>query len=146
MPPNLTPLGLNKHSIDASSADHRKRHARERLITLTRLMDSAIDVPMLRTKVGLDALLGVVPVAGDLLSAAVGVYLITQARELGASRWLQAKMVGNLALDAAVGSVPLAGDLFDVYFRAHRRNLKLLQKELGEPFLDTVSEGAVRRR
>lgn len=122
-------------SIDISSAE-RKRRARERLITLTRLMDSAIDVPVLRTTVGLDALLGVVPVAGDLLSAAVGVYLISQARELGASRWLQAKMAGNLVLDAAVGAVPLAGDVFDVYFRAHRRNLKLLQQHLGEPYLD----------
>ena len=122
-------------SIDISSAE-RKRRARERLITLTRLMDSAIDVPMLRTTVGLDALLGLVPVAGDLLSAAIGVYLITQARELGASRWLQAKMIRNLVVDAALGSVPLAGDVFDVYFRAHRRNLKLLQAELGEPYLD----------
>ena len=122
-------------SIDISSAE-RKRRARERLITLTRLMDSAIDVPMLRTTVGLDALLGLVPVAGDLLSAAIGIYLITQARELGASRWLQAKMIRNLVVDAAVGSVPLAGDVFDVYFRAHRRNLKLLQAELGEPYLD----------
>ena len=122
-------------SMDISSAE-RKRRARERLITLTRLMDSAIDVPMLRTTVGLDALLGLVPVAGDLLSAAIGVYLITQARELGASRWLQAKMIRNLVVDAALGSVPLAGDVFDVYFRAHRRNLKLLQAELGEPYLD----------
>jgi hypothetical protein len=122
-------------SIDISSAE-RKRRARERLITLTRLMDSAIDVPMLRTTVGLDALLGLVPVAGDLLSAAIGVYLITQARELGASRWLQAKMIRNLVVDAALGSVPLAGDVFDVYFRAHRRNLKLLQAELGEPYFD----------
>ena len=134
----------------------RKRRARERLITLTRLMDSALDVPVLRTKVGLDALLGIVPVAGDLLSAAVGVYLIAQARELGASRWLQGKMIGNLVLDAAVGSVPLAGDIFDVYFRAHRRNLKLLQQHLGEPYLDAAgadamivdvdAERAVRRR
>ena len=122
-------------SIDISSAE-RKRRARERLIALTRLMDSAIDVPMLRTTVGLDALLGLVPVAGDLLSAAIGIYLITQARELGASRWLQAKMIRNLVVDAALGSVPLAGDVFDVYFRAHRRNLKLLQAELGEPYLD----------
>lgn len=122
-------------SIDISPAE-RKRRARERLITLTRLMDSAVDVPMLRTKVGLDALLGVVPIAGDLVSAAIGVYLITQARELGASRWLQGKMVANLMLDAAVGAVPLAGDVFDIYFRAHRRNLSLLQQHLGEPYLD----------
>lgn len=132
-------------SIDISSAE-RKRRARERLITLTRLMDSAIDVPALRTTVGLDALLGLVPVAGDLLSAAVGVYLIAQARELGASRWLQAKMAYNLVLDATVGAVPLAGDVFDVYFRAHRRNLKLLQKELGEPFIEGTGGPAPRRR
>ncbi len=122
-------------SIGIPSAE-RKRRARERLITLTRLMDSIVDVPLLRTKVGLDALMGVVPVAGDLLSAAIGVYLITQARELGASRWLQGKMLGNLLLDAALGAVPLAGDVFDIYFRAHRRNLKLLQQQLGEPYLD----------
>ena len=129
-------------SIELSPAE-RKRRARERLITLTRLMDSAVDVPLLRTKVGLDAVLGVIPVAGDLLSAAIGVYLITQARELGASRWLQGKMVGNLVLDAAVGVVPLAGDLFDVYFRAHRRNLKLLQQHLGEPYLDGLDADGV---
>jgi len=132
-------------SINISPAD-RKRRARERLIRLTRLMDTAIDVPLLRTTVGVDALLGIVPVAGDLLSAAVGVYLITQARELGASRWLQAKMAGNLVIDAAVGAVPLAGDVFDIYFRAHRRNLKLLQDALGEPYLDAPRERAVRTR
>ena len=131
-------------SIDLSAAD-RKRRARERLITLTRLMDSAVDVPMLRTQIGLDALLGVVPVAGDLASAAIGLFMINEARELGASRWLLAKMLRNLVVDAAVGSVPLAGDVFDIYFRAHRRNLKLLQDELGEPFLESPS-GAVRRR
>ncbi len=47
-------------------------------------------------------------------------------------------MVGNLLIDTAVGAVPVAGDLFDVYFKAHTRNLKLLQKELGEPFLDAA--------
>lgn len=136
-------LNSTKPSV-RRTAEERKRLARERLISLTRLMDSAIDVPILRTKVGLDALLGVVPVAGDLLSAAVGIYLITQARELGASRWLQGKMIGNLVLDAAVGVVPLAGDVFDVYFRAHRRNLKLLQQHLGEPYIDTAGEGKLR--
>jgi hypothetical protein len=106
------------------------------LIVLTRLMDSAVEVPLLRTRVGLDALLGLVPGLGDVASAAIGLYLVMEARKLGASRWLQAKMVGNLLVDGAVGAVPIAGDLFDVYFKAHVRNLKLLQKELGEPFLD----------
>jgi hypothetical protein len=121
-----------------SSADaaKRRRLARERLIALSRLMDSAVDVPALRTTVGLDALLGLVPVVGDFVSMGIGLYLVRQARELGASRALQARMIGNLVVDAAIGAVPVAGDIADVYFRAHRRNLKLLQRELGEPFIE----------
>jgi hypothetical protein len=124
----------------------RKRAARERLIVLTRLLDSAIAVPALRTRVGLDALLGLLPGVGDLISGALGLYLVAEARQLGASRWLQARMIGNLLIDTAVGAVPVAGDLFDVYFKAHLRNLKLLQKELGEPFIDRDIDGAMGAR
>ena len=135
---------IDGRPIDAPA--ERKRRARERLLTLSKLMDAAVSIPLLRTRVGLDALLGIVPVAGDLLSAAIGLYLVAQARELGASRWLQARMVGNLLLDAAVGAVPIAGDLADVYFKAHRRNLKLLQTTLGEPYIDVVDPLPARRR
>ena len=129
-----------------ATASERKEIARQRLVALTRLMDEAVYVPVLRTRVGLDALLGLVPVAGDLVSAAIGLYSVAQARELGASRWLQARMISNLLLDAAVGAVPLAGDLADVYFKAHRRNLKLLQKSIGEPYIDGAEPRPVRRR
>lgn len=132
------------HAVPIRNHAERRRLARERLIRLSHLMDAAIEVPILRTRVGLDAVLGLVPVAGDLLSAGIGLFLVAQARELGASRWLQAKMIGNLLADAALGAVPLAGDIADVYFRAHLRNLKLLQKELGEPYLDVAD--APRRR
>ena len=109
-------------------------------------MDSAVEVPVVRTRVGLDALLGVVPVVGDVLSAGIGLYLVMQARELGASRTLQARMVGNLLLDAAIGAVPIAGDIADVFFRAHRRNLKLLQKELREPWIEGELVAPVLKR
>jgi hypothetical protein len=128
-----------------SNPAERKRRARERLLTLSRLMDAAVDIPLLRTRVGLDALLGIVPVAGDLLSAAIGLYLVAQARELGASRWLQTRMIGNLLLDAALSVVPVAGDVADIYFKAHLRNLRLLQKELGEPYIDIGSTTDLRR-
>jgi hypothetical protein len=127
--------GIPQIASDVSAHD-RKRRARERLITLTRLMDAAVELPGLRTSVGLDALLGVVPVVGDVVSAGIGLYLVAQARELGASRRLQARMIGNLVLDVAIGAVPIAGDIADVFFRAHRRNLKLLQKELREPWIE----------
>ncbi|MGZ8274762.1 MAG: DUF4112 domain-containing protein [Burkholderiaceae bacterium] len=128
------------------TASDRKQLARERLVVLTRLMDEAVHVPMLGTRVGLDALLGVVPVAGDLISAGIGLYMVAQARELGASRWLQARMIGNLLLDVAVGAVPVVGDLADVYFKAHRRNLKLLQESIGEPYIEVAEPLPVRRR
>jgi len=99
-------------------------------------MDSAITMPGVRRGVGLDALLGLVPIAGDTVSALIGLYSILQARELGASRWLQVRMVGNLVVDAALGAVPIAGDVVDVFFRAHRRNLELLQRELNEPWIE----------
>jgi hypothetical protein len=128
------------------TASERKELARQRVVALTRLMDEAVEVPVLGTRVGLDALLGLVPVAGDLVSAGIGLYMVAQARELGASRWLQARMIGNLMLDAALGAVPVAGDLADVYFKAHRRNLKLMQQALGEPYIEVVEPLPARRR
>jgi len=124
---------------------NRKRRARERLIMLARLMDSAVTLPGVRRGVGLDALLGLVPVAGDALSALIGLYSVLQARELGASRWLQARMIGNLLLDAAIGAVPIAGDIADVFFRAHRRNLELLRRELKEPWIEPLMRTNVTR-
>jgi hypothetical protein len=129
-----------------TTASERKELARRRLVALTRLMDEAVEVPVLGTRVGLDALLGLVPLVGDLVSAGIGLYAVAQARELGASRWLQARMIGNLLADAALGAVPLAGDLADVYFKAHRRNMKLLQKAIGEPYIDVDDPVPARRR
>jgi hypothetical protein len=130
------------------ATDARRQAARDRLIGLTRLLDSAIAIPGLRMRIGLDALLGLIPGVGDLVSGALGLLLIREARILGASRWLQARMLMNLLVDATAGSVPLAGDLFDVYFKAHERNLRLLRKELGEPWLDgdsTARQDGTRR-
>jgi hypothetical protein len=127
-----------KESPSRAATAARRQAARERLITLTRLMDGLFEIPVIRRKVGLDAVIGMVPVLGDLVSAGIGLYLVFEARELGASRWLQARMVGNLLLDFLVGIVPVLGDFFDALFRAHQRNLTLLQKELGEPYIDAA--------
>jgi len=125
-----------KHASARGRSSARRDAARRRLVTLTRLMDGLFEIPILGRRAGLDALLGLVPVAGDLVSAGIGLYLVFEARELGASRWLQARMIGNLLLDFAVGAVPVLGDFFDVLYRAHYRNLRMLQRELGEPYID----------
>lgn len=137
--PRFSRGGTSASSARRRSSSARREAARKRLIMLTRLMDGLFVIPMLGRKVGLDAIIGMVPVVGDLVSASIGLYLVLEARELGASRWLQARMVGNLLLDFLVGVVPVLGDFFDVMFRAHARNLKLLQKELGEPYIDAAA-------
>lgn len=128
-----------KSAARRSASAARKEAARKRLTVLTRMMDGLFEIPLVKRRFGLDPLIGMVPVVGDLIPAAIGLYLVFEARELGASRWLMARMIGNLLLDLAVGVVPVLGDFFDFMFRAHHRNLKLLQKELGEPYIDAAA-------
>ncbi|GEO99833.1 DUF4112 domain-containing protein [Methylobacterium haplocladii] len=101
-----------------------------RLEQLAHLMDTAFLIPGTNRRVGLDALIGLVPVIGDIAGMAIASYIVYEARRLGAPRWLVWRMMGNVAFDGAVGAVPLAGDLFDAAFKANRRNVRLLRKHL----------------
>lgn len=101
-----------------------------RLNTLARLMDSLFVIPGTGVRLGADAVLGLVPVAGDLLAQLVSVYIIWEAKRLGASKLVLWRMVGNSLVDTAFGAVPIVGDAFDVAFRANMKNLRLLQRHL----------------
>ena len=79
-------------------------------------------------KFGWDAIIGLVPVVGDLATTAIGVYPLYVARKHGLSRFVRARMVSNLLIDWAVGCVPLVGDVFDVGFKAHLKNAALLER------------------
>lgn len=87
-------------------------------------------IPGIRRRVGLDAIAGLVPVVGDVLTAAMGLYLVWEARNLGLPRWKLWRMIGNVGLDTVVGAVPLAGDLFDLLYRSNTRNLKIIRGHL----------------
>jgi hypothetical protein len=92
------------------------------------LMDRAIVIPGTKIAVGLDALLGLLPVGGDVLTGIVQAALVLIAlRHYRVPRSVAARMMGNVALDIAIGSIPLLGDLFDVAFKANTRNIKLLE-------------------
>ena len=101
-----------------------------RLEAVARLMDSAFTIPGTTITMGLDGLIGLVPVIGDLATSVISAYLIWEARKLGASRWLIARMSANVAIDTLVGSVPVLGDAFDVMFRANVKNMQLLRLHL----------------
>jgi Domain of unknown function (DUF4112) len=114
----------------APQRDTDTRDVLVRLDALAKLMDSAITIPGTKIVMGLDAFLGLLPVVGDAISSVISGYIIWEARRLGASRWLIARMAGNAALDAVVGSVPVLGDVFDVAFKANRKNVALLQRHI----------------
>ena len=97
---------------------------------LARLLDTRWEIPGLGVRFGVDAVAGLVPVVGDLATGLVSFYIVHRASELGASRPLVARMVANVVIDTVFGSVPLLGSVFDVFFKANRRNLRLLRRHL----------------
>lgn len=101
-----------------------------RLEALANLMDTALIIPGTEIRFGLDALIGLVPGIGDAITTAISLYIVNEARALGAPKLLVARMIGNVAMDGLVGAVPLVGDAFDVAFRANRRNMALLRDHL----------------
>jgi hypothetical protein len=101
-----------------------------RIDALATLLDTAFVMPGSNIRFGLDALIGLLPGLGDLISTAFSLFIVREARALGAPRWLVARMLVNVAVDGVVGAVPLVGDAFDVAWRANRRNMALLQKHL----------------
>jgi hypothetical protein len=98
------------------------------LEALAKLMDGAFVVPGTNIRMGLDAVIGLVPVAGDVIAGLVSAYLIWEGRQLGAPKWLIARMMANTLIDTVVGAVPVVGDAFDVVFRANMKNMALLRR------------------
>jgi hypothetical protein len=101
-----------------------------RIEAVARIMDGLFEIPGTNIRVGLDAIIGLVPVVGDLLSQVISSYIIWEARQLGVSRFTMARMIANSAIDTAVGIIPFVGDAFDVAFRANLKNLALLKAHL----------------
>jgi hypothetical protein len=109
------------------------RQLRERLNRLAWLLDSSIPIPGTRLTVGLEVLIGLIPVVGDLIGVALSSYIIKEAHVLGVSRSILARMAFNVAVEGLVGLIPFAGDLFDAGWKANQRNVRLLNDWLDHP-------------
>lgn len=106
-----------------------QRHARiEQLRKLAELMDGQFRIPGTDVEFGFDAIIGLVPVVGDLVCGAFSLWLIREAQQLGVPKWLVAQMLWNVAVEVSVGAVPLIGDAFDVAWKANRKNIALLTR------------------
>ena len=127
---NDLPLGRDAESV------------RRRVEAVEKLLERSFTIPGTKVPVGLDALAGLVPVAGDLVTAGIGLYLVWEARNLGMSKWQMARMIGHVGFDALVGAIPLAGDLFDFVYRSNSKNLRIIRRHLDRHHPDTrIIEG-----
>ena len=136
----MAPSSPNPDAIFDALISNRTDPAalRKRVETLEILLERAFVIPGINRPVGLDAIVGLVPVVGDIIAATMGAYLIWEARNLGMPKWKIWRMVGNLGVDTALGAVPLVGDAFDFFFRSNTRNLKIIKKHLDKHHPGTI--------
>ena len=99
-----------------------------RLKRLAQALDSQFSIGGF--KFGLDGIIGLVPLVGEIVTGAIGLYVINEARRLGASRWTMARMYMNWGIDVTVGAIPIVGDIFDIAWKSNTKNLKMLIADL----------------
>jgi hypothetical protein len=106
--------------------------ARARVTMIEYLLERSLTIPGIRFPIGLDAVVGLVPVIGEVITLVMGAYILWEARNLGVPKWTLARMGANIAFDTAIGAIPVVGDAADFVFRSNTRNLKLLRRHLDQ--------------
>lgn len=114
----------------ARLSDESAAAVRRRIEKLEHVLERSLTVPVLNRRIGLDAVAGLVPVGGDVLTAAVGLYLVWEARNLRMPKWQLARMAGRVGFDMLIGAVPIVGDAFDFFYRSNTRNVRSLRRHL----------------
>lgn len=103
---------------------------RVRVEAMEKLLERSFQIPGTKIPFGLDSVIGLIPVIGDVVSAAMGTYIVWEARNLGMSKWQLIRMTANVGVDTAIGAIPLLGDAFDLVFRSNSKNLRIIRKHL----------------
>lgn len=115
--------------VEKTSAENRDREAiREAADFLAWLLDTAIQIPGTRIRIGLDPLLGLLPGIGDALASLIGSAILVMASQLHVPKIVMARMSLNILINGMVGAIPVLGDAFSVWFRSNARNAYLLQR------------------
>jgi hypothetical protein len=109
-----------------------RKSAISKVESMATWMDSRFTIPGTNIKFGFDALVGLIPGAGDFTTLLISGYMVTILAKNGASGFVLARMALNIAIDALLGSIPLIGDIFDVAFKANIRNVKLMREHYVE--------------
>ncbi|BED88580.1 hypothetical protein PspMM1_10480 [Pseudoalteromonas sp. MM1] len=116
----------NKHN----NTHLKTQAAIARLDRFSQLTDSSIGIPFTKFNIGLEAVIGLIPVIGDAAGLILSSYVLVEAQRLGVSKRIKTKMIINMLIDFVGGLVPFFGDIFDAFFKANTRNTRLLKKHL----------------
>lgn len=95
---------------------------------LANLLDTAVKLPIIPIRIGLDSIVGLIPGAGDALMLLVSLRIVWLGKSLGMPSALVAQMVKNSAIDFGLGFVPIVGDIVDVFYKANQKNVRLMEK------------------
>lgn len=112
---------------------------RRRIDAMEQMLEGMFVLPGTNRRVGLDSIVGLVPVVGDIATAAMGAWMVWEARNLGMSKWQLTRMAANVGFDTVLGAVPLVGDVFDFFFKSNTKNLKIIRKHLDKHHPSTVT-------
>lgn len=112
---------------------------RRRIEAMEAMLEGLFVIPGTNRRVGLDSLVGLIPVVGDFATAAMGAWIVWEARNLGMSKWQITRMAGNVGIDTLVGAIPFAGDLFDFLYKSNTKNLRIIRKHLDRHHPSTVT-------
>jgi hypothetical protein len=107
------------------------------------LLDESIPIPGTGRRIGIDALIGLVPGLGDIASGALSVLVVARAAQARVPRIVLARMLLNLGVDVTVGAIPVLGDAFDLFWKANTRNARLLRRYAGTSAVSTRSSWVV---
>jgi hypothetical protein len=134
MPVARLPVDVRPRDADTwAEVDMEDADPLQRARAVAHLLDEAVRIPGTDYRIGLDPLLGLLPVVGDAPAAAASAYVVATAAALGVPHTTLARMFLVVAVDAVVGSLPLVGDVFDAAFKANVRNVRLLEARLERP-------------
>jgi hypothetical protein len=140
-------------------ADHRKlslpglgtdaQSVRERVEAMEKLLERLFVIPGINRPVGLDVILDLVPVVGDVAAAALGAYIVWEAKNLHMSKWQMARMTGNVGTNWLLGLfsvIPVVGVIPTLLFRSNTRNLKIIKRHLEKhyPAAEMIEAEATR--
>jgi hypothetical protein len=137
---------LNDEKLRFPGMGRDPESVRQRVETMEHLLERMFVIPGIKRPVGLDVILDVVPVVGDIAAAALGAYIVWEGRNVGMSKWQLSRMAGNVGFDWLLGLIPWVGAVPDFFFRSNTRNLKMIKRHLDKHHPETRTVDAEARR